>query len=87
MTLELDIHLVIDKSKPPWVAFDIRDADDPIGERFSTDFIIPSIRPAALPALVEELVFLLMRHSPETGAHFLRRVEAGASLVEPVRLF
>lgn len=45
---------------------------------------LPQVRQSAVPALIEEFLFLITRHGPREAAAFLRRMEnVGASLPEP----
>lgn len=72
---------VKDESDRPWVTLTWIDHDS--GERRDVTGC-PAIRVAAIPAFMEELWFLALRHGPETVGAFLRRMDwTGPATAEP----
>jgi len=74
-----------DNQRRPWVT--IEDWPDCLDGGHSEHQALPAIRVHALPAWIEELVFLWLRHGEDTALAFARRTEwSGPAVAEP-RLF
>lgn len=83
MVRDLTIRVLLNGQHPPWVGFTLAKHDELDPEPYECDFHILSVRVPAVPAVLEELAWLLLRHGGEVGEHFLTRLETGGSLPEP----